>query len=249
MKWQLLGERRAVSLLVLGFNTTIFALGALALGGDWAALFLGLSAVYGLAFFALAAEWFWARWYALGIGMSGMSMALIGMANLGWNEALAVWGLMHLVIYAPLLGEKMAERYENKLEWRERYNIDEYGVARLKRAVSGAATALPTLVMFTLAPRQGAAFLLLGGLAALAGVGLWGLVRLRFWGVLALGASLLGTGVALGADVLSLNASSWAHPLAWASLSSTAALISLAGLTWSISPFVLPAYRFLKRPL
>ncbi len=244
MKLQLLGERRAIALLMLGFYTTIFVLGALALGGDWFTFFTALAVVYGLGFFALAAEWFWARWYALGIGMSGISMALIGMANLGWNTALAVWGGMHILIYLPLLGEKMADRYENRPDWRERYALDDYGVARLKRAVSGAATALPTMVMFTLAPRQDQGLVALGILAVI-GLGLVGLLRLKFWGVTLLGLGMVGLGAlatlgAVNPGTTFLGEITTGMVLHWT------AVVTAMSLMVSISPFILPAYKYMR---
>ena len=54
-------ERRAITLLVLGFYTTIFTLAALNLGGAWFRCFLALGLVYGMAFFSVAARWFWRR--------------------------------------------------------------------------------------------------------------------------------------------------------------------------------------------
>ena len=81
----------------------------------------------------------------------------------------------------------MASRYELQATWRERYAMDEFGVARLGKAVTRGAASLPTLIMWALAPREGDQMLLLGGLALLLAVGgLSGLVRLRSWGLLAL---------------------------------------------------------------
>lgn len=244
MKLQLLGERRAVALLMIGFFSTIFVLGGLALGGDWFTFFIALALVYGVGFFALAAEWFWARWYAMGIGMSGMSMALIGMANLGWNTALAIWGGMHLLIYLPLLGDKMADRYENKPDWRERYALDEYGVARLKRAVSGAAAALPTMVMFTLAPKQDQSLMALGILAVL-GLGMVGLLRLKVWGValLGLGTVSLGLLATMGAGT---PATTFLGEITTNMVFHWTAVVTAMSLVISISPFVVPAYKFLR---
>ena len=42
-------------------------------GGPLAKLVVdALAAVYGLAFFALVAGYFWARWYAVGVGLFGV---------------------------------------------------------------------------------------------------------------------------------------------------------------------------------
>jgi hypothetical protein len=241
VRWQLVGLRRAISLFVLGFSTTIFLLVALSMGGNWAKCFYALAAVYGVAFFGLAAEWFWGRWYAMGIGVSGITMAILGLVTAGWNIGLAIWGGIHLLIYLPILGESMADRYENHPAWRERYKLDEYGVARIKRAVKGAATALPTLVFYALAPRDGqGALLLLVGIAAL---GLVGLVRMRFWGVALLAIATAWTAISAALAV--------AGPvsLAGAQLTFTGlGLIALAALVLAISPFVIPAWRFLRAP-
>jgi hypothetical protein len=241
MRWQLLGPRRALSLFILGFLTTLFVLVGLAQGGAWQRCFFALAGAYGIAFFALASEWFWARWYAMGLAGSGITLAILGMVTSGWNGALAIWGGIHLLIYAPLIGDAMAERYEGKTSWRERYRVDEYGVARLKRAVKGAATALPTLIFFSLAPRQGHD-LALWALPALAALGICGLVRMRYWGVALLGVATVWTAVLSASALPAIATGTGAH------VSLTAvALVALGALLLSISPFVVPTYRWLRR--
>jgi len=236
---QLLGVRRALSLFVLGFCTTLFLLVALAQGGPWARVFFALAAAYGVGFFGLAAEWFWGRWYAMGLAGSGITVAILGLVTSGWNPALLIWGGVHLVIYAPLMGEAMAERYENQRAWRERYGIDEHGAARLKRAVKGAATALPTLIFYTLAPREGNDLRLL--LVPLLGLGIWGLLRLRFWGVLLIGLAAVGTAVGTGLDARQVT------PFLDGQVGLAGlGLLALAALLWSVAPFVVPAYRHLR---
>ena len=242
MRWHLLGERRALSLFMLGLSTTIFLLVALSMGGAWARCFYALAGVYGVGFFALAAGWFWARWYVMGISASGLTMAILGLVTAGWNIGLAIWGGVHLAIWAPLLGEGQADHYENRPEWRERYGIDEYGVLRIKRAVKGAATALPTLVFYALAPREGQALGL--ALVAVAAVGFYGLVRMRFWGVAMLMVSTVWTAVSMASDVA--TRSDW-MPMTGGHLGLTAiGLIALGALIVAVSPFVVPAYRFLR---
>ena len=71
LRRRLVGERRALALLALGFLTTLFVLVALAQGGAWAACFAALAVTYGVAFFGIASEWFWARWFTMGIASSG----------------------------------------------------------------------------------------------------------------------------------------------------------------------------------
>lgn len=233
-------ERRALSLLVLGFYTTIFTLAAINLGGAWFRCFLGMGLVYGLAFFALAARWFWARWFAMGLGVSGMTMAAIGLVKLGLDPGLLIWGGLHLLIYLPLLGETMAEMYEGQEAWRERFGMDEHGVARLKRAVGSAATGLPTLIMFTLAPRQGSMAPLVA--LALGCLGMYGLIRLRFWGVAALGLGalyLFGVVALFEPAQIGLSMASTFHQ--------TLGLAAVFFMAISVAPFVGPAYRFVQK--
>ena len=86
---KLIGERRAVALLSLSVFTILFGLLALAQGGAWVPCFAALAVTYGIAFFALAAEWFWARWFAMGIAMSGMTMAALGLVTQGIHGPLS----------------------------------------------------------------------------------------------------------------------------------------------------------------
>jgi hypothetical protein len=228
---------------MLGFYTTIFFIVGLSMGGEWSRCFFALTGVYGLAFFGLAAGWFWARWYTQGIGISGITTAALGLITSGWNPALAIWGGMHLAIYLPLLGEGMADRYENRPEWRERYNMDDYGVDRLRRAVKSAATSLPILVFYALAPKQDQAALV--GILALAGLGLLGLVRLRFWGVAALGVAMVWSVVTAGSAGLAVTPFFDGAPLdlSWFGY------LAAGALAVAVSPFVVPAWRALRRPL
>lgn len=244
MRWQLLGERRALSLFMLGFSTTMFLLVGLSMGGAWARCFYALAAVYGLGFFALAAEWFWARWYVMGVSVSGITMAILGLVTAGWNIGLVIWGVIHMAIWAPLLGDTMAERYEDRADWRERYGLDEHAVLRIKRAVKSAATALPTLVFYTLAPREGQALGL--ALLAVAGLGFYGLVRMRFWGVALLGVATLWTAISMAGTVATTSdwLPMWGSHLGLTSIG----LVALVALTLAVSPFVVPTWRYLRRP-
>ncbi|MCK5798923.1 MAG: hypothetical protein KAI47_17140 [Deltaproteobacteria bacterium] len=212
-----LGERRALALLALGGFVTLFILVALAQPG-WVACFGAMALVYGVAFFAIAAEWFWGRWFAMGIATSGLTMAVLGLVTNGVNGSLIFWGVMHGAIYLPLLGGDMAKRYELQHAWRERWHLDDAAVARIKRSVYSTASALPTLIFYTLAPRPGRGMVL--GVLVLASVGTLGLLRLRTWGVLALAGAAVGT--AISAVALSFGGS--------VSVSLTGAFGSLAGI-------------------
>ena len=171
------------------------------------------------------------------------------MVMVGWQPSLAIYTVLHGVIIATLMGQKMAARYELQSAWRERYAMDEFGVARLGKAVTRGAASLPTLIMWALAPRDGDQMLLFGGLAlVLAVAGLTGLIRLRTWGLLALGgaaASLLV--VATGSSHLSLNLTEVDLPTAglWALQGSPA--VGVAWVTLALAPFTLPVLRYLRQ--
>jgi hypothetical protein len=190
--------RSAVALLPLSLFSFVYLLGALNSPPEWKLALIGLSACYLTAFLALASEWFWARWYASGLGWSGSMVGLVALIMMGWSPELAIYGGLHAVIVVMLLGTKMAARYDLQPGWRQRYGMDEFGVARLKKAVTRAAAALPSLIIWALGPGEGqGAGLVVGAATVLTLLGLHGLVKLRTWGVLALGgaglAVLLGT--------------------------------------------------------
>src|SRR4029079_361479 len=67
----LVGERKAMALLCLGFYTTLFfmiGLSARTELPEWVPVFSAMTLMYALAFFSVAAEWFWGRWFATGLG-------------------------------------------------------------------------------------------------------------------------------------------------------------------------------------
>lgn len=217
--------RVAVALLSLSFFATVYLLVGLGAPPDWGPAFLALSACYLLAFVALAADWFWARWVASGLGWSGSMVGLVGLVSLGWHPALGVYTGLHGLVVLALLGPQMAARYDLQPAWRERYAMDEFGVARLRKAVTRASASLPSLILWALGPKdgQGAAVFALGlGAAALAGVA--GLVRLRSWSIPVLATS--------GAAIALLGAGP----------GQLAGLVLLA----AVAPLVGPALRYLR---
>jgi hypothetical protein len=192
----MVGIRRAIALLFLGFYVTQFAMTA-GLGPDETfAAYLGLALCYGLAFIGLAAEWFWARWFAIGVGNFG-SLILLVLFKTGMEPLIAFFGFTHLAIWLLLLGEGMAARYEHSEATAERWNFQEESLILMRRAVKSAGTTLPFLILYALAPQPEA--LQLTALALGVG-GLIALLRGRTWGVLALG----GAGVIAVADGLGL---------------------------------------------
>jgi hypothetical protein len=73
---RLTGERRAIAAAILAFYVFVFLVLAMLLPAEWERTFMALGLVYGAGFFALVAGYFWARWYAIGLGMSGLITAV-----------------------------------------------------------------------------------------------------------------------------------------------------------------------------
>jgi hypothetical protein len=193
------GPRAALALLSLSIIGLIFFLLTM-LSAPEARLMMGaLTVTYFLAFVALASQWFWARWFASGVGWWGALMGLMIAVLYPEPEFRVTFGIfagLHAVIIAMLMGKKMAARYDLQPGWREHFEMDEFGVVRLGRAVTRASAALPGLIFWAFGPRPPAEpdFLAFGA-AALAVVGLGALLRRRTWGLFALvgaAATLLG---------------------------------------------------------
>jgi hypothetical protein len=248
------GERRAIALLPLCLFGLLYFVLALNAAPGWGPALFGLSLSYLVAFFALASGWFWARWYASGLGWSGFMVGIMALTLLGWQPALAIYGGLHGLIVLMLLGPKMAARYELRTGWRERFAMDEFGVARLGKAVTRGAGALPTLILWALAPREESADLLtqvgpgpvlVFGLGLLL-VALVGLVYQRSVALLALfGAAAFTAAVLLVGGPLSNTAvfPGGVIPMAGPWVSS----ISLAFLAAAFAPWARPVARFLAR--
>jgi hypothetical protein len=238
----LVGERRAVSVLIFAFYFLLYLLVALADQSGWRRAFAGLAATYGLAAFGLTAGWFWARWYASGMGWSGVMMGVLALVMGGWNGIIAFFLGTHLVAVLFLMGRRMAEAYDLQPAWRQKYGLDEQGVIRVRRAVTRAAMALPSLVLWALAPRSDAATWAVMVVGAL---GILGLIRMRTFGPLLLGASAVGAALAwLGcktcAPVLHVAGTSL-RPTAWLGLAAAVVLFA------AFLPFARPIVRFLRR--
>lgn len=243
------GERKAIALTCLGFYSAIFGLLSLLLSNAppdqaevraWWPCFAALGGCYGLSFFALGADWFWARWFAIGLGYSGVTVAgwsLFTMRTL--DPVMMFYGLTHGAIALFLQGQKLVDQFDAKPGWRERLRLDDNGVAKVRHTITRAAASLPTLILVALAPKEGRGELLL-----LAGAGLLGVLWLRTWGVLL----LLGLG--LGLPLLTLHThppTVSGHPalLAWP-LVHQLGLLSAGFLCAASVPFIQPITQFLS---
>jgi hypothetical protein len=242
--------RRALAGLVLSLFVSLYLLIALNRPEGLTAAMLALAACYGVAFLGVVAEWFWGRWFASGLGWSGIMVAIASLVMLGWTPFLAIYGGLHAIVVVMLLGKKMAARYDLQEAWRARYNMDEFGVDRLRKTVTRAAASLPSLILWALGPKEGQGMVFaLGALAslAMAGVGLRGLVRMRSWGVVALGGALAAVAVFghITAFTAGLNATGAAEAESLFEL--TGPTLAFACLAAAVVPFAGPVRRFLRR--
>ena len=192
----LVGERKALALLCLGFYTTMFfmiGLSARTELPEWVPVFSAMTLMYGVTFFAVAAEWFWGRWFATGLGYWGVTMAIMAwVTTRTLPPAMIIFGSMHALVSVCLMGEKMAAVFDAKPAWRARWKLDDQGVIRVRKSVTRAASSLPALIMFALAPREGQEMLGLAAFAlVLAGIG--GVLVQRTFGVILLAAGGVAT--------------------------------------------------------
>ena len=210
---KLVGERRALASIVMAFYFLYYLVMFLLLRGEpQSRMFAALGGVYGLAFFALVAGYFWARWYAVGVGLFGVIVAAVGLWQTRGDEdlfrmllpILLFVGGTHLAATLMLWGNAMSQPYDGQTAWRERFHMDDNAVQRLGRAVIRAGLSLPFVLLYALAPKQDVGSILASIVAlALTGLGVSGLVRLKTWGVLALGAAGVLLTVFAGVDLIS----------------------------------------------
>jgi hypothetical protein len=188
---KLVGERRALAAVILAFYFLFYALVAFQqVIPPFTKAFAAIAGVYGLAFFALVAGYFWARWYAVGVSLYGVIVAAVGMWQAGTEPVLVFVGGTHLAATVMLWGDAMAVPYDGQTAWREKFHMDDNAVQRLGRAVIRAGVSLPFVLLYALAPKPDAGSLL-ASIAALvlAGLGTRAIIQLKTWGVMALGAA------------------------------------------------------------
>jgi hypothetical protein len=227
------GPRRAASALALSFFVVLYLFLSLNAPEGWGMAFAALSLCYLVAFFSVVAGWFWGRWFATGLGWSGLMVAGISLVMVGWAPALAIYGALHAMVVLPLAGKSMAAQYDLQEGWRQKYRMDELGVARLRKTITRSAASLPSLILWALGPKEGQGMLFSLAALGLTILGLSGVVRLRTWGWLAVAGA---TGMAFASNRLAgISAFELAGP--------RLATILLAA---AVAPFVLPAVRFLR---
>jgi hypothetical protein len=119
---------------------------------------VAIAGVYGLAFFSLVAGCFWARWYAVGVGLYGVVISTVGLWQSGEipeiRPILYFIGGTHLAATLLLWGQSMSEPYDGQAAWRERFHMDDSAVQRLGRSVIRAGIGLPIVLIYAFAPRE-----------------------------------------------------------------------------------------------
>jgi hypothetical protein len=242
---RLTGERRALAAAVLAFYGFLYLVVGMTAPSEWTAAFAGMALVYGIGFFSLVAGYFWARWYSIGVGMSGLITAVFSIIQIGMEPVLLFYGGTHAFISLALWGTGMSSVFDGRKEWRERFHLDENATHKLGKSVIRLGISLPYVILYALAPRDGAGEAILAALAGVVAVsGLIGIVRLRSWGVLALagGTALIGAslvGLSCGSSVAAFG-NGYAINV-WA-----AGFAALFGLMLAIAPLARPLVRYLR---
>jgi hypothetical protein len=231
-----IGERRALAAVIMAFYFLLYGVMAVAqLAPELTKMLAAIAGVYGLAFFALVAGYFWARWYAVGVGLYGVIIGAVGIWQLGAEPVVLFIGGTHLAATLFLWGQTMSQPYDGQTAWRERFHMDDSAVQRLGRSVIRAGVMLPIIAAYAFAPREGAASQIAAlAVFVLATAGLRGLIRLRTWGVLALGTAGALTLAVVGANVA-------AHGLAGFALGPAIGGVLLLA---TAAPFLAPIARF-----
>jgi hypothetical protein len=232
--------RRALAALSLSLFISLYLAISLNAPNGLGPVFAGLAFCYGVAFCGVVAEWFWGRWFATGLGWSGIMLGMVALLQLGWTPIFAIYLGLHGLIVLALMGGKMAARYDLQEAWRTRYQMDDLGVARLRKTVTRAAASLPSLIVWALGPREGGmAFGAAVAALVLAGLGLRGVVRMRSWGILALGGAAVAAPLAIFGQTGPSFTVTGAEPVL--------PLLVTVLLVAAVVPFVRPVARFLSR--
>lgn len=179
-------ERRAVAAAI--FAAYGLLLGLLTLADTPFRAFLGtMAATYALGFFGLVAGYFWARWLARGIALSGALTATTFVFMGGPDPVTIGLALTHGLAALALSGRGIAALFDGRPEWREAFSIDDQGARRIGVIFENLGLTMPFAAYYAFFPRGGALVAELGagvGLALVA-LGIVGLSRMRTWGWLA----------------------------------------------------------------
>ena len=239
-----IGERKALAAAVLGFYGFMFLILAVAAPPGWGAAFAGMGGIYALAFFGIVAGYFWARWFSIGVGISGLVTAIMSVWQVGLDPVFIFWGATHGGMSLMLWGDKMSKGFDGKSEWRERFHLDESATHRLGKSVIRVGVSLPYIILYALAPKDGMTeALVIAAFSGLAISGAWAMLNMRTWGLLAMGGGAVGL-------LTTLDTSGQVAALSTSGYGVNVFLLGLAGAMFMIAalvPFVGPIAKYLKQ--
>ncbi len=167
------------------------------------------------------------------------------MFQIGLEPVLMFYGGTHAFISLALWGNGMSAAFDGRKEWRERFHLDENATHKLGKSVIRLGISLPYVILYALAPREGAGEALLailaGGVAVSAVVGM---LRLRGWGVVA----LAGGSALVAASLASLTCSSAIAGFGngYAINVEAAGVAALVAMVAALAPLARPIARFLR---
>jgi len=230
-----------VASAVFAFYGFVFLLVAMAAPPGWGPCFAAMAGIYGLCFFALVAGYFWARWFAIGVGISGSISGVFSIWQIGAEPVLMFYLGTHLAASVLLWGQAVAAGFDGRTEWRERFHLDDSATNRLGKSVIRAGVSLPFVVTYALAPKpEGEAVAVLA--LALAGAGVWGLLRMRTWGIAALLGGAVATVVAMSSGAVGVAGLGHHVGVQLSAVGAVATVLLVAAAT----PFVAPVARYLR---
>ena len=225
----------------------LFLLISLQLGEELGVAMGALAALYAVSFVGIVAGYFWARWFSVGLGISGLIMGGLTLLQLDQDQPgydiifpkLVFYTATHLAITVLLWGNAMARHFDGRKEWRERFHLDESATNKLGKSVIRVGVSLPFVLLMALVPKEEAALALFGGMSIV--VGAWALVKMRTWSIPAMGA---------GAVALFISAlSSPAHVPLSSELAINLELLSVGAIGFTmlaLTPFISPILNFLR---
>jgi hypothetical protein len=167
------------------------------------AFFGSLGAIYLAACLGVMFRWFWARWFAIGVGWWGAMAGGSLMLMTGISSFLVAFTLSHFAVVVLLHGPAVVGAYEGRSDWREKYRLDERGVARIGGLVTNLGTLLPFAAFYAFFPRGTDTAAPVAAL--LLGLGTLAVLRMRTWGLFAIAAGGITLASAAGDGVVGLG--------------------------------------------
>jgi hypothetical protein len=175
--------------------------------------------------------------------MSGLITAVFSIVQIGMEPVLLFYGVTHGGVSLFLWGGGMSLAFDGRKEWRERFHLDENSTHKLGKSVIRLGISLPYIVLYALAPKEGAGEALFAALAG--GLVLTGIVaffRMRTWGVAALvgGAAVLSASLLTSAFGIAPFGNGYAVNLTAAGAAGVLLVVA------AIAPFARPITRYLR---